>query len=65
MTKQQAMVMELFNMVKEEAEYKKLSQGMAQYTWKEAGWRYDFFTADGELKKAEGSNHRELIEVWF
>ena len=65
MTELQRKTAELFKAVKDSAQVKKLANGITEYVYTEAEWTYSFFTINGQLKKAEGCNHRQLIEVQF
>ena len=65
MTEAQERAKQVFENVKDKAEVRRLARSIEQYHYTEEGWTYDFFTIDGELKKVESFNHRELIEVQF
>ena len=65
MTAAQENTLKVFNSVKAKATETKMARGMAKFNYTENGWNYDFYTVNGQLKKVEASNHRELIEVQF
>ena len=45
-------------------ETEKLSHGMSKEVYEEVDWKYIIFFDNGQVKKIEAGNHRELIEKW-